>query len=102
MGWLTASLVAFAVALAIAAAAVLHDRLIAPLDYFGRVPVVFASSLLAYALGLIGWRHAGLTLPPQAETAAAEEPAPLGVDWSARVAGWQERMAAGRWCARSS
>jgi len=74
LGWLTVIVAAFAVTLGVAVAAAMIDRLVAPLDYFGRTPVIVASSLLAYALGLLGWRHAALNLPNQ--TARLEGKAP--------------------------
>jgi AraC-like DNA-binding protein len=94
LAWLSAILAAFAATLAAAAIAALVNALAMPLDYYGRFPVVLTSSLLAYALGLLGWRHAGLALPPQ-PLEPEEAPAPTGA--GARFPDWSRRVAAGEW-----
>ncbi|MFM7350463.1 MAG: helix-turn-helix domain-containing protein [Erythrobacter sp.] len=71
LGWITAILLAFAVTVSIAAAAALVNAAVTPLDYFSRTPVVIATSLLAYVLGLLGWRHSALALPAQEEAPAS-------------------------------
>lgn len=63
LGWITAILFAFGLTVGFAAAAALVNVIVAPLDYYSRTPVVIATSLLAYALGLLGWRHSSLALP---------------------------------------
>jgi AraC-like DNA-binding protein len=104
LGWLTAVVAAFAVMVAAAIVATVVNFAITPLDYFGRIPVVLTSSLIAYALGLLGWRHAGLDLPPQSVVEPPIEqleprpsrPAVAFKDWARRVdvEGWwrEERL----------
>ena len=95
LGWMTAILAAFAATAAAAAITALIDALVTPVDYFGRTTVVVASSLLAYALGLLGWRHGALDLPPQPSTDETPDPRPSRAAsafpaWSRRVEseGW--------------
>lgn len=96
LGWISGIVGAFGLLLATAVAATTIHLFVAPLDYFGRTPVVVASSLIAYALGLLGWRHAALDLPaqprvdPPAPPAAPSRPA-------AAVAGWVRRIEAEGW-----
>ena len=97
LGWLTAIVTAFAITLGAAVVAAIINQIIAPLDYFGRTPVIVASSLLAYALGLLGWRHAALNLPNQtarleinARGAKVTRAGTLFATWARRVEtqGW--------------
>ena len=67
-------LVAFALALAVAAAFALTSWLIVPLDYHARFPLMLAFALLTYCLGFLGWRNCFVTFPRA--PAPAPEPAP--------------------------
>lgn len=98
LGWMTAILIAFAATLALALLAAIINATVMPVDYFGRTPVMIASSLLAYALGLLGWRHAALDLPvqppvgtpPDAPEQKTSRPASVFPTWASRVEaeGW--------------
>ena len=98
LGWMTVILAAFALTTAAAVVTALVNAIVTPIDYFGRTTVVVASSLLAYALGLLGWRHGALDVPPQPlneEEVLVVEPRPsraaaLFTAWSRRieVEGW--------------
>lgn len=107
LGWITAILAAFALTFLVALAAAGVNATVIPLDYFNRTPVIIASSLLAYALGLLGWRHADLQLPPQpidaqpsddndavsAPQSQPSRPAAAFGQWAARIEGdewWRE------------
>lgn len=74
LGWLTTLLFAFATTLVLVAAAAVLSWTVGGSDYFQRAPVVIATSLLAYALGLLGWRHAdgGFPSEPKSRDVAAE------------------------------
>lgn len=99
LGWLTTILAAFAMTLLVTVLAALADAFVTPLDYFARTPVIFVTALLAYALGLLGWRHAGLDLPPQPWAAdPAPEPAePRPSRPAAAFADWARRVEDEQW-----
>lgn len=61
--WLSAMLAAFAVTLLIAIVAALWSLAVGGIDYFHRAPAIVATSILAYALGLLGWRYAETVYP---------------------------------------
>lgn len=98
LGWISAILAAFAATLLATAAAAIVNATIVPLTYFGRTPVIIASSLLAYTLGLLGWRHAALDLPaepsemanPNLSEPRPSRPATAFMTWASRVEaeGW--------------
>jgi AraC-like DNA-binding protein len=98
LGWLTAVVAAFAVMVAAAAAATVANFKVTRLDYFGRTPVVVTSSLIAYALGLLGWRHAGLDLPAQPAVDQPVEPAEPRISRpAAAFENWSRRVEAEGW-----
>lgn len=97
LGWLTSVVAAFAVTVGVAVAAAIIDRLVAPLDYFGRTPVIVASSLLAYALGLLGWRHAALNLPNQPARLDVDAPGAKVTRAGASFATWARRVETEGW-----
>lgn len=99
LNWINAILAAFAVTLLVAVVAAVINATIATLDYFGRTPVIIASSLLAYALGLLGWRHADLKLPPQpmGDPITVDEPAAQPSRPAAAFSQWSARIDAGQW-----
>lgn len=70
--WLRAMLGAFAALIAIAVAAALWHALVAPLDYFARRPVMLACCLVAYVLGLAGWRYGSIDYPRRDADATPE------------------------------
>lgn len=96
--WLTAILAAFAVVVLAAGAAAIINAMILPLDYFGRLPVTIASSLLAYALGLLGWRQAAANLPMQPWTNEPDPvPEPRASRPAAAFAAWSQRVRSEGW-----
>lgn len=96
LAWISAIVAAFGLLVATAVAATLVHVLVVPLDYFGRTPVVVASSLIAYALGLIGWRHAALDLPAQPLVDPVKPPAAPSRP-AAAVAAWAKRIETEGW-----
>ena len=97
LGWLTTIIAAFAATLGVALAAAMMDRLVAPLDYFGRTPVIVASSLLAYALGLLGWRNAALNLPHQTARIEVDAPGAKVTRAGASFATWARQVEMEGW-----
>lgn len=98
LGWITAILAAFAATLLVAILAAVVNAAVAPLDYFSRTPVIIASSLLAYALGLLGWRNAGLNLPAQPlSIAALDDPEPNPSRLATAFARWAMRIDSEQW-----
>ncbi len=95
LGWMKVILAAFAATAAAAAVTAIVDVAIAPVDYFGRTTVVVASSLLAYALGLLGWHHGSLDLPAQPVAQAPPEPRPSRP--AAAFPAWSRRVEAEGW-----
>lgn len=93
--WLRTMIAAFAALLLLAGAAAAWHLLIRPIDYFGRTPIMFAFCLLAYGLGLLGWRHGGDTYPPEAPT--PDNPAGPRTDYGAVAASWARRIEAEAW-----
>lgn len=99
LGWITTILAAFAATVLVAIMAAAINAAVTPLDYFARTPVIIVSALLAYALGLLGWRHSTLDLPAQPFIKAAgagdatqrpSRPAAAFVDWAQKIEaeGW--------------
>lgn len=99
LGWIKTILTAFAATLLIAVTAAVIDAAVTPLDYFARTPVIIVSALLAYALGLLGWRNSTLNLPAQPAIEAVDpgytrqlrsRPAAAFADWAQKVEaeGW--------------
>jgi AraC-like DNA-binding protein len=72
LGWLRTMLAAFALLVAAAAAAALWHAAVAPLDYFARIPVMLGGCLVAYVLGLAGWRHGTVDYPRRGTEAPPE------------------------------
>lgn len=98
LGWMTGILVAFAATLALAMVAAIVNATVMPVDYFGRSPVMVASSLLAYALGLLGWRHAALDLPAQPlEAMEPDTPGPRTSRPASVFPAWASRVEAEGW-----
>jgi AraC-like DNA-binding protein len=98
LGWMTAILVAFAATVLVAGVAAIINVTVMPLDYFDRTPVIITSSLLAYTLGLLGWRHAALDLPvqPRGEQNVSE-PEPRASRPATAFSAWSHRIAAEGW-----
>lgn len=97
LGWLSSIIAAFAATLVVALAAAIIDRLVAPLDYFGRTPVIVSSSLLAYVLGLLGWRNVGLSLPHQTAHSHVEAPGAKVTRAGASFATWARQVEMEGW-----
>ncbi len=98
LDWITAILAAFMLTVLVAVAAAIVNAAVVRLDYFSRTPVVIASSLLAYLLGLLGWRHAALDLPAQPDVLAEERNSVASISRPASaLAGWANRIEAEQW-----
>ncbi len=96
LGWLRSLVLAFAAFLALTVGFALWDWLVAPLDYFGRLPVMLGFCVLTYALGLLGWRYGGIAYPHPA--LSLPEPTPEAkVDYRAMSARWRERLEESGW-----
>ncbi len=93
----------------LAAAFAIRSWFIAPTDYFDRLPMVLALALLAYVLGLAGWRQSGMPFPtivPLAASALEAEPAPRAqakpagrprLDYVAMGEAWQQQAVMEHW-----
>lgn len=98
--WLRTMVAAFALLLLAAAGAGAWNLLVRPIDYLGRTPVMFAFCLLAYVLGLLGWRHGGQVYPRQVDPRhgeAAGEAPDARTDYAALAAGFAQRIEAEGW-----
>lgn len=96
LAWLRGMLLAFAAFLAAVAGFASWHALVAPLDYFGRLPVMLGCGLLAYALGLLGWRYGDVAYPLPAP-AAEPEATDAGIDYAALADGWRRRIEEAGW-----
>lgn len=74
------------------------------LDYFDRFGLYLLLTLIAFALGLEAWRHAGQRHPVQPTEVVTAEPEPVEPavgrappDWAALGAGWRARVEAEGW-----
>jgi AraC-like DNA-binding protein len=63
LGVVRVVLVGTATTVLLAAAFAARSWLVAPTDYFDRLPLMLALALLAYLLGLAGWRQASMEFP---------------------------------------
>lgn len=106
LGWLRAMLGLFAALLVAALALLAWSLAVAPLDYAGRTPLMLGACVLAYLLGLLGWRHAGFDGPkavpderpePEPEPGEAAPARPGRADPAARAARWIEQIEAAGW-----
>lgn len=102
LGWLRAMLVTFALALAVTLATFAWSAVAGRLDYWGRVPAMLGFAVLAYVLGLLGWRHGAIDFPRQTRSSDGRAAEPVGarpprVDYAQMVEEWRRRMAAGGW-----
>jgi AraC-like DNA-binding protein len=95
LAWLRTMVAAFALLLVAAAGVGVWNLLVRPIDYLGRTPVMFAFCLLAYVLGLLGWRHGGQVYPRQVEVAG--DPPEARTDYGALAAGFTQRIEAEGW-----
>lgn len=93
--WLRTMIAAFTVLLALVAAAAAWHVLVRPLDYFDRTSVMIGFCLLAYALGLLGWRNGGIAYPPIAEIGDAASA--RRSDYPAQAEKWVRRIEAEGW-----
>jgi AraC-like DNA-binding protein len=60
----------------LAAIFALRSWLIAPTDYFDRLPMMLALALLAYVLGLSGWQQSAMEFPAMSTLTDLSAPAP--------------------------
>ena len=103
LGWIVGFLYAIALVVALNIGFQIVDTWIRPLDYYGYFPFYVALTALVYYLGIEGWRHAGLTLPPMPEpgevaTAEPEAPPPASSrDWQALAQTWAAKVADAGW-----
>lgn len=110
LGWVRGFLWAVAVVVVLNAGFQIVDVLISPLDYFDYFPFYLALGLLVYYLGIEGWRHANLPLPPMTDAPpdaptdlAAPEIGPVVArpvpdrDWRAQGEAWAARVAEAGW-----
>lgn len=107
----------------LAAAFAARSWLVAPTDYFDRLPLMLVLALLAYVLGLAGWRQSVMDFPSISPNAAPtideltdesrrSSPDPSGVtveptaakpgghprqDYASLGAEWRQRMIRSRW-----
>lgn len=87
MDWLRTMLLAMTGLWAVSAAYAAWQGWVAPLDYFGRFPLMIAFCVMVYVLGLLGWRF-GTQAWPTIGPIVAPVPAvdDVGVDAAAGVA----------------
>lgn len=96
LNWLRLILLAFGALVALTTAFALWNLSVAPLDYFDRTPVMFASCALIYLLGLMGWRH-GAVAYPRMTPANTERPTAARKDYAALAADWRRRAETAGW-----
>lgn len=97
LGWMRMIITCFAAALLSAMAAAAWNVLVAPLDYFGRTPVMIVFAALAYTLGLLGWRHGDVPYPALRETVEPEVQRESRADYAQLVGRWRTQIEAGGW-----
>lgn len=113
LGVVRVVLVGTALVAVLAALFALRSWFMAPTDYFDRFPMVLALAVLAYVLGLAGWRQSAMDVPvitPHAEQPEehpvqrleeppAKPPTPgrPRQDYEALGAEWYERTRIGQW-----
>lgn len=97
--WLSAMLAAFAVTLLIASSAALWSIAEGGIDYFHRAPAIVATSILAYTLGLLGWRHAETAYPHLLASAMTEEDTVADLHGKSRelFQKWRTQVEASTW-----
>ncbi len=95
LAWLRGMIAVFAGLLAIVTVVAAWHVLVAPLDYFDRTPVMLAFCILAYGLGLLGWRHGDQTYPREADRHDGEPES--RADYTALATIWMRRIEAGGW-----
>lgn len=97
LGWMRLIIACFAAALLSAMAAVAWNGLVAPLDYFGRAPVMIVFAGLAYILGLLGWRHGDVPYPALCEAIEPEVQREPRADYAQLVDRWRTQIETGGW-----
>ena len=96
--WLAAALGALALLFTVWASYLMWD-LIAPLGYFGLMPLYLAIAAVALFLGIEGWRHAALPFPHFADLRSEPDPAAAADrrDWAAQGRDWAELIRHNGW-----
>lgn len=96
--WLAAALGALALLFAVWAGYLMWD-LIAPLGYFGLMPLYLAIAGVALFLGIEGWRHAALPFPHFADLRSEPDSAAAADqrDWAAQGREWAELIRHNGW-----
>lgn len=97
MSWLTRTLVALALTLAVWAGFQLWELAIAELNYFQRLNLYLVVAALALYLAVEGWRHADLRQPQIAPADATPRAASLRRDWRETAETWAARVDAEGW-----
>ena len=101
LGWLTGMLSAFAMALGASMLLAVYAWTVRPLSYAERFPVILGWAALAYALGMLGWRHGAALLPAMGAVAAPPDrlaPEPdRRADYAGAFRAWAMRARAEQW-----
>lgn len=93
--WLRTMLAAFGALLLTVAGFTAWNLAVAPIGYVGRTPAMLGFCLLAYALGLLGWKNAAFDGPGR--DAATDMPVRTRVDHAARAADWRRQIEDTEW-----
>lgn len=97
----------------LAALFAVRSLFIAPTDYFDRFPMILALAILAYVLGLAGWRQSAMDFPvvtrhakhlvgPTNPPVAPAAPGRPQQDYAALGADWRQRTVSARWYRESA
>lgn len=89
-------LAAFGLTWLVAAGFAVTSWLVTPLDYFSRFPLMLTFVGLTYALGLIGWRGAGIDYPPM-RAPEPPESLPDRPGYREQAEAFRQRLAASDW-----
>lgn len=102
LSWLRIMLATFGLALAGTLAALVWSFAVERLDYTGKVPAMLGFAILAYVLGLLGWRHGSVAYPHESgreddPASGFDEPRTGRVDYPALVHEWRRRTECAGW-----
>lgn len=95
LGWIRLIIISFGGALLVTIGAAAWNAFMAPLDYFGRTPVMLVFAALIYTLGLVGWRYRDVSYPTRGQLVQQLPRRKSRADYVGLLDGWSQQIKEG-------